>query len=118
MACFVAMRMPLFEYTDFHQTDTHLYVFGYTSIDQRGKLLTIGRTEPYPLDVQCSSETFTMDEYQAELARLNEANSSNGGLQPVCKVPLCACASARLLACCAVRTVAPSACCAAACAQL
>jgi hypothetical protein len=80
------MRMTLFEYTDFHHTNTHLYVFGYTSLDQRGKLLIIGRSEAVPLDVQCSSEEFTLDEYQQELARLQEEHFTNGGLHPVCKV--------------------------------
>jgi hypothetical protein len=80
------MSLPLFEYTDFHQTNTHLYIFGYTSIDRRGKLLVVNRTNATPLDVQCENFEFSLDDYQRKLQLLQEENSSNGGLQPVCKV--------------------------------
>jgi hypothetical protein len=79
--------LPLFEHTDFHQTNTHLYVFGYSAIDQQGKLLAISRTQPAPLVVETDGVEYTLEEYERELKRLQEANSSNGGLQPICKVP-------------------------------
>ena len=80
------MRAPLFEYTDFHQTNTHLYIFGYTAIDQRGKLLAVSRTSATPLVVHEDDREYTLEEYQKELKRLQEVNAGNGGLQPVCKV--------------------------------
>jgi hypothetical protein len=78
--------LPLFEHTEFHQTNTHLYVFGYTSIDQKGKLLKISRTQLFPLVVETDGVEYTLKEYERELKRLQAVNSSNGGLQPVCKV--------------------------------
>ena len=46
----------------------------------------VGRTQATPLDIVCEEEEYTLDQYQAKLQKLHAANSSNGGLQPVCKV--------------------------------
>jgi hypothetical protein len=79
-------RLPLFEYTDFHQTNSHLYIFGYTAVGERGKLLRVSRTSVTSLDVECDERDHTVESYEKELRNIQEANHSNGGLQPVCKV--------------------------------
>ena len=80
------MRLSLFEFTDFHQTTSHLYIFGYTSVDDRGKLLIVGRTQATPLDVVCEDREYSLVDYQEKLQELHAKHSSVGGLQPVCKV--------------------------------
>jgi hypothetical protein len=77
--------MPvLYEYTDFHQTNTHLYIFGYTAVDERGKLLRVTRTNARELDVFCDDREYSLNEYHEELKKINEQHS--GGLLPICRV--------------------------------
>lgn len=78
--------LPLFEYTDFHQTNSHLYIFGYTAVGERGTLLRVSRTSVTTLEVECDERDHTVESYEKELRKIQEANHSNGGLQPVCKV--------------------------------
>lgn len=74
-----------FEKTDFHQTNTHLYIFGYTSVGERGTFLRVSRalTSDNSLEIECYERQHTVESYEKELRKIHE---SNGGLQPVCKV--------------------------------
>jgi hypothetical protein len=81
-------RLPgLFEFTDFHQTNTHLYIFGYTSVGERGTFLRVSRalTNTF-LEIECDEREHTVESYENELRKIHESSHSNGGLQLVCKV--------------------------------
>lgn len=80
-------RLPgLFEFTDFHQTNTHLYIFGYTSVGERGTFLRVSRAQTSTsLEIECDEREHTVESYEKELRKIHEASHSNGGLQPVCK---------------------------------
>jgi hypothetical protein len=86
------VRQPLFEYTDFHQTNTHLYVFGYSAVSRVGHLLRISQhtsqaTGGKPkLEVESDEREYTVEEYNKELKRLQDVH--HGNLQPVAKVRL------------------------------
>lgn len=81
-------RLPgLFEFTDFHQTNTHLYIFGYTSVGERGTFLRVSRAQTSTsLEIECDEREHTVESYEKELRKIHESSHSNGGLQPVCKV--------------------------------
>lgn len=81
-------RLPgLFEFTDFHQTNTHLYIFGYTSVGERGTFLRVSRAlTNTTLEIECLEREHTVESYEKELRKIHESSQSHGGLQPVCKV--------------------------------
>lgn len=80
---FGEVRLPLFEYTDFHQTNSDLYIFGYTAVEKTGKLLRISRSNIKHLEVYSDEQEYTIPEYEKELKRIQ---STSANLQPVCKV--------------------------------
>lgn len=91
---FGEVRLPLFEYTDFHQTNSDLYIFGYTAVEKSGKLLRISRSSIKELEVHSDDHEYTIPEYEKELKKIQAANTN---LQPVCKVcPDCALNHTRL----------------------
>lgn len=87
MAASVDCLPGLFEFTDFHQTNTHLYIFGYTSVGERGRFLRVSRAlTNTSLEIECDERQHTVESYEKELRKIHESSHSNGGLQPVCKV--------------------------------
>lgn len=91
---FGEVRLPLFEYTDFHQTNSDLYIFGYTAVEKSGKLLRISRSSIKELEVHSDDHEYTIPEYEKELKKIQATNTN---LQPVCKVcPDCALNHTRL----------------------